>query len=893
MINAEMEVNRMKKIISLFVILTLLLSAVPVFSAADTKTDNKAEIVMKAFGVGIAGESNQYITKGEFARAILKIRGQNSDFTDEQAVEALVKEGLYPQSQAQSVSAYVPLGTAAETITKLLGYSKVVEQKGTMSTAIWLKLFTGVSANANNPLTVSDCYRLLYNMLEVNCFSDDSYSYNQATGEIEVTSSINTSETALSVFFDGFKIKTEVLADEYASVNGYSSYKIEDKIYTRHGFIDVKNCRINGFVGKNIEIYGRYVDGEMIAVCFFSGDWDDTLIISMEDINFAKGFNAADDYSSRSNPYIDYEGKNRAYFSNRFTILYNGFPAPNIKNEDFSGEYGSVELIDTDSDNRYDIANITDGIYLEVSNIDIINERIVFKNPYVYISTEHEDIDIYSQGRKISLENVEEGSFVEIKTKKLGNMSELTEIEVAQIHVMPEISQGSVTELDTEGKIIEIDGIAYKATSAAVAAVNAGGIYDFAISNDLIVVNAKRSQQSLPYAYFVGYHTKTKLSKDIEIAFYNMAREYKTCFLTDRTIFTGYDKNGVWQTRKKYNREKMAEILDANFPDKKRALLCISIADNGDVTFVMPRNMEIETDYCGFNDEEFSLEHEIQLSEKSNLAQFGVLTDSYRARSKTKVIVDNINDIDGLRILNYGADYSSVAGPSKFMQKGYIYDTDEDLYAEVVVLQCDFTTSQNANWQELLKGQPLVIAKVKGAILPNGDDGYLIEGYRSGSYTKLYTKGDATSENYTTPFSAYTNKTQVSQLRAGDIIIPVIDNFTGHAEGFIPILTPDSNGDSEEYACSYWGGNWDNTGSFNAAFSYLTKNYNNKTFKLDITGEKLFAMPLTVYVFDTSSRELTKEDAGTYLYDNAFSERDKIFISASKYDVRFIVVYRR
>lgn len=893
MINAEMEVITMKKkLISLFVLLTLSLGAVPVFSA-DTKTDNKAEIVMKAFGIGIVGESSEYITKGEFARAILKACGQNSELTDEEAVQTIVKEGLYPAEQAQSVNAYVPVETAAETITKLLGYSKVVEQKGAMATAIWLKLFTGVSANANNPLTVSDCYRLLYNMLEVNCFSDDSYSYNQATGEVEVTSSINTTETALSVLFDGFKIRTEVLADEYASVNGYTSYKIENKIYTRHGFVDVKNCQVNGYVGKTIEIYGRHVDGEMVALCFFSGNWDDTLIIPMEDIKLVKGFNAIDDYSSRSNPYIVYKGKNKAYFSNRFTILYNGFPASNIKNEDFSGEYGNVELIDTDSDKRYDIANISDGIYLEVSNVDMINERIVFKNPYVYISTEHEDVVIYSHGRQISLENVEEGSFVEIKTKKLNDMSELTEIENAQIHVLSEISQGSVTALDAEGKIIEIDGTAYKATSAAVAAVNAGGIYDFAISNDLIVVNAKRSQQSLPYAYFVGYYTKNSLSKDVEIAFYNMAREYKTCFLTDRTIFTGYDKNGVWQTRKKYNRKKMAEILDANFPDNKRALLCISVADNGDVTFVMPRNMETETDYCGFNDEEFSLEHEIQLSEKSQIASFGVLTDSYRARSKTKVIVDDINDIDGLRILNYGADYSSVAGPSKFMQKGYIYDTDEDLFASIIVLQCDFTTSQNSNWQDLLKGQPLVIEKVRGAILPDGDDGYRIDGYRSGSYTKIYTKGDATSDNYTTPFTAYTNKTKVSQLRAGDIIIPVIDNFTGHAVGFIPILTPDSNGDSEEYACSYWGGSWDNTGSFNAAFSYLTKNYNNKTFKLDITGEKLFAMPLTVYVFDTSSGELTKEDAGTYLYDNAFSERDKVFISASKYDVRFIVVYRR
>lgn len=882
-----------KSLISIFVILTLLLGSVPALSATSTAKSERAQTVMKAYGIGIAGSDGDYVTKGEFARAVLKIRGTDKTMTDEEALDEILTLGLYPANGSAGATGYVPNSAAAHTIVSLLGYSTMAEQKGVMATAIRLKLFDGVTADGDAPLKVEDCYRLFYNMLEVNCFTDDEYSYNSATGEINTSSSIDEGDTALSMFFDGFKIKTKIYADKYAAVNGYSGYKTKDKIYTEYGYIDVKNCPMTGFVGKRAEIYGKYVDGEMVAVCFFSDNLNDTLVISMEDINEVKGFNAADSYQSRSNPYIAYEGKRTAYFAENFTILYNGFPAQNVHNEDFAGEYGSVELIDTNGDGRYDLANISDGLYLEVANIDLLNERIVFKNPYVYICTEHDDVSILNGGRKISLENVEAGSFVEIRTKKLNDMSELTAVETAQVNILTAIHGGAVTALDTEGLVIDIDGTPHKATAAAVAQVYVGGTFDFAVNDESIVVNAKRSEESVPYAYFTGYYVKNTVKTSVEIAYYNMAREYNTCFLTDNTVFTGYDEYGVWQRRKKCNRKSMAKILDANFAGGKHALLCLSVADNGDVTFTMPKNMEAEADYCGFNEEDFSLEHEITLSEKSKIAEFGVLTDSYRARSKTKVIVDNINDIDGLRILNYGADYSAVAGPSKFLKQGFIYDTDEDLYAAVVVLQCDYTTSQNANWQELLKGQPLVINKVRGATLPNGEDGYLIEGYRNNSYTKIYTKGDITSDNYTTPFTAHTNKTRVSQLAAGDIVIPVIDNFTGHAEGFIPILTPDENGNSDEYACSYWGGSWDNTGSFNAAYSYLAKNYNNKTFKLDVTGDKLFAMPLTVYVFEAGSKKLTKEDAGTYLYDSSFAERDRVFISAAKYEVRFIVVYRR
>ena len=883
-----------KKLLPIIMIITVLLLDLSMsVIATELSKDEKAYKIISSYGINFSAYNQSYVTKAGYAKALLTLMRIDTA-SDEENVLRLVEMGFFPKDKAQSVDTYISMETVAEVTSRALGYGYRVDKSGAMQTAMYLKLFEGVKGNADDCISASGCYRVFYNMLDVNCMVDICYETTQS-GRVEVVSTINNTETVLQRYLNGFMIKGIVLADENNALYGYKSYSKENTIYVKGEVIDTTNCPIRGQVGKNIEIYGIIEDGELKALCYIDAYNSSIKTIELEDIVSAVGFDATDSFEQRAMPCITYKGKEKALLSDRFTISYNGYSANSVSNSDFLGEYGSIELIDVDKDNKYDMVNIKKSLYLEVVSADVQGEKIVFKQLYsdisgqdakYYINTHKGKINFYSKGRDISLVNVNAGAIAQINAKRIADLSKLSEIEEADIYIHSELYTGVVTSIDTANKKVGINGNEYSATAQLMSSVKLNVTYDFILTDELVAISARKSSHNEAYMYFFDYAKKGSITPEIEMGFYTLTSEKKIITLTERTKYTGPDENGTWQDSKVYKIKEMGKILDAHFT--QRMLVRAKIEENGDLTLIMPKDMSSEPNYCGYDENSFTLETPISLADKGNLPTFGNITENYYAVSKTTVVIDDVNDVDNFKVMSYGADYSSLAGPSKFMMEGYVYDAVSDMSANIVVLKCDFSIPKNSNWQELLQGNPMIISNVKFS-----SDAVILEGYRSGKFITLQTDGSDAEVLYTSPYEQYTSKTCASQLKCGDIIIPMLNNVSGKMYTFLPILTPDSDGNSTPYYTSYWGG-VDNSASFSAAFSTLDKNFDNKTIRLADYPTKKFAIPQIVYVCDISSGIVEQTDKNTYLQDaQSGGEADRVFVSLKKYKPSFIVLYRK
>ncbi len=313
---------------------------------------------------GYSEESYQEpVTRAEFVSAVMhmafrdmlegEVKGAN--FSDVEEDNFYYKDILAAKNagliSGMSYDRFMPDDTiktahAIGIIKKVLGYETADD-----STAMAKGLADGVDV-VSEDMTVGNMIKLLYNTLEIDkmCYVSD--------GEWRIVKD----ETILKVNLEVDTVRGIVTANQYTSLYSANGTGRENVISIDSVDFDCGEYDLGGYLGYEIEVYYRD-----------TYDSDRPEIVYVDKVSLDNVLFEADDIVSyKDNTYlvrIPDENRNKAYkIEADAAIIYNEVA---VKTLDYMKPlYGDVELIDNDSNGRYDVVKINsyatyfvDGVY--------------------------------------------------------------------------------------------------------------------------------------------------------------------------------------------------------------------------------------------------------------------------------------------------------------------------------------------------------------------------------------------------------------------------------------------------------------------------------------------------------------------------------------------------
>lgn len=514
--------KHLTKICSLVLVLTILITALPVCYAAETEMtyDTKYINRMKAFGIFSEEESfDEYVTRGEMAKLIilmLDTASVSSDklyFTDvahshqhysyitaatEQGYISGYSDGTFRPDE------FVTYEQAIKLIVTALGYAYQAKVKGDyptgyMAIAYKLNLLKGIDADGTAYVKGYNLARLASNALEAPYLEqtvfggEDGYSNDRTLMQV--------------------RLGIETIKDRVVAVGDYS-YKeglgvAESEV--RIGNYVYKNAysEIASYVGQNVIGYYKRND---------SGS-EDTLIYAESNEHNAICVNAVNVERYADNTLEYYEDVNdtkiqRASISSKAYVVFNGLPCENYSEADFNVETGSITLIATQGGSIYDIVIIDSYETLVVSGVNTQNNVIYDKfssvNSYK-LPNKEENIVIIGDEGEMELSEIYLDYVLQIKASKNN--------EKVLIKVVNENFYGTVEAIYDEGVVIngqEYELSEYFKSTGQTASLNKKGDFYLDTSNR-IVMFGKDYLEEAGYGYVLNAAVTRNLGKKVQV----------------------------------------------------------------------------------------------------------------------------------------------------------------------------------------------------------------------------------------------------------------------------------------------------------------------------------------------------------------------------------------
>lgn len=337
--------------------------------AQDQENIFKKEVeLLEALGIyqppGYSEESYQeLVTRAEFVSAVMhmayldviegEVKGANFSDVDEdnfyyKDILAAKNTGLI---SGMSYDRFMPDDTiktvhAIGIIKKVLGYESAND-----STVMAKGLADGVDV-VSEDMTVGNVIKLLYNALEIDkmCYVSD--------GEWQIVKD----ETILKVNLEVDTVRGIVTANQYTSLYSANGTGRGNVISIDSVDFDCGEYDLDGYLGCEIEVYYKDTyDSERPEIVYVDKIGCESVLFDADDI-----------ISYANNTYtvrIPDKSRNKTYkIEADAAIIYNEVAVKNLNY--MKPLYGDVELIDNDSDGRYDVVKINSYAAYFVRNVN-------------------------------------------------------------------------------------------------------------------------------------------------------------------------------------------------------------------------------------------------------------------------------------------------------------------------------------------------------------------------------------------------------------------------------------------------------------------------------------------------------------------------------------------
>ena len=293
-------------------------------------------------------------------------------------------------------------------------------------------------------LTRSVLLRILNNALEVPVYEISSVSDEQVN--LEINKDVN----VLTKYHHIYKDTAVVNSNSMTSLNSaYSPEKEAVLIGNRLVYLgDDKS--IYTHIGENVTYYYKQPDSNSKPTLVNFVPFENSIVV----LNDA-------DIISADGGVIKYElpddnKEKRMSYTASTQVIYNGGRGGVSISSKLMSFSGTAKLINNNGDNTVDVVIINDYVYDEVYSVDATSEKIYFKSQSVNLLDKEDYVIESSDGKVMSIDDVEEGTVYAIAISGDGKL-------VSLLNLTSSIG-GTVSELSDNGFVI--DGIAYKPASS-------------------------------------------------------------------------------------------------------------------------------------------------------------------------------------------------------------------------------------------------------------------------------------------------------------------------------------------------------------------------------------------------------------------------------------------
>lgn len=459
----------MKKIISILICISMLMSPIMAFAAnSDSAEVSSLESVdeqlldsyklLSRLGIVDFEESQlkgkNYVTTKDFAKMALGAHNIRTELVKGATVGG--EMSYYGFEYGKSYSDFVSYKEAAKIGLRLVGYDagflniKEADYSGWLKKANSLKLFAGVNAYSEEYVTYADAVNIFANLLELNLITSEG---GYASGFIYTEKK---GETVLTKYHDIGIVSGVVEGNENTSL--YSG-----------NAVGKKSVVINGEVFKTSYDESKYYLGYNVIAYYFTDGDDEGKIIYM---SLNRGKNDvlridANDVVSYNNYVYKYEKNERSKEADirGAAVIYNQKFLSSHQSLYMEPKDGEIILIDNNNDGYYDVVSIS--AYEESIIVKYITEADKYacdKYTYgkgVYLDEQRYDVlDIVdANANRLSLEQIKNGDVISVARSVDGKI--LTAV------VGGEYVMGNLNQIDTEDGIrFQIGETYYKVTQS-------------------------------------------------------------------------------------------------------------------------------------------------------------------------------------------------------------------------------------------------------------------------------------------------------------------------------------------------------------------------------------------------------------------------------------------
>lgn len=648
-----------------------------------------------------------------------------------------------------------------------------------------------------------------------------------------------TDKTLLKDVLEVTKAQGQVTAIEDTALSGDSTLKkgqikIDDEVFETA-------YNMNNLLGYRVTYYARENDNDDMEVILAIAESnknktftiDSELMTGVADRGAYKTINYYKNENATTVSYVTLDPEP--------TLIYNGkYEALDYDLIDITGASGKVELLDTDTNGRYDIVFVTEYDNMVVEEVTSTNKIIdKYGRPTLKLDEENDDLSyrIMLGADELELSDLMEYDVLSIAASK--------DKLLYDIQVSRQTVEGKITGIGEDSYVIADEE--YKISPSFTEDLNLGteGVFYLDILNKISAVDTTVSASS-SYAYLIKAHTSEATD---ESTFKVFTKGGKEVTLTAKEKIRYNGKSGTLS-------EDVVKSLKTGSATNNQ-LITYSVNSDGELV-----SLNIAKDNTGTNavdktvfTKNFVYEDE-KFNEKTNTIG--------KVRINSSTIIFDINDetkdykIGKLSMFEDGSSYNVA-----------VFDMGEDFVAKAIVVT-------DSNLQTNAEASIAVVSKLTSAT--NGDEEIteLLTAYRDGEEIKIYAesagvlvKGD---EN--------------AALEAGDII-QYVTNAEGEITNIRVLFDISAKGTEAEAEVAE---------NLKTVYGKVTKKFAS-SMNVTVNGGSVmnFQLPsgVTVYSVDTTlpKNQVTVVTAGDIqAYDE--DEGNRVFVRIYKDVVQEVVIIK-
>lgn len=589
----------MKKLISLFITVALVITAIPTFAQTSANDISSEELIeaensrelLAAVGVvpGFPASLTDGVTRADFLNCViaaLKLglydNARENSFYDVKATDSFcsavnyaLELGIISEGQYFRPNDTITYSEAAKMLTVALGYDINAKAKGGypygyIAVAESLDLSDGLTLQPGDDLNCAQGFIMIANMLE----SDIRLAAAIVSDNGEYSVKYQENSNILTLLYDWYPIEGVVTGNDVTHLYDSSESLSENFVIIGSGKY---YCTQNPLLGSYVEGYAK-AEGNRQVVKYIKTDAD--AVCELYSANDPVFTGSAIEYVTANG------NEKKASLESMLAVVYNGKSCVDYDADDFDINVGKLVLVDSDDDSSYDVVHIYDGEILFADIVNTDTEKLVdsFKNITVDLSDE-EKTAVYEDGVLGDASYITSGAVLEYYPAKGGSY--------AVLNILTASVTGTVT--GTGSDVIYIDDTPYSYApyfaDRYMSNVTIGSSNTFVCTADGVIAAVETisgSSKKLAYAYKFkkssGIDNKVQFKALVqdgthaELELANRVRVNDSASLTSQELYSQYFEGSEGQLLR-FALNGDGEVSSVYFPETPEATQDLSVYD--------------------------------------------------------------------------------------------------------------------------------------------------------------------------------------------------------------------------------------------------------------------------------------------------------------------------